>query len=91
MPRQAGSCRSCRTLAAMRTVEQAREAAVAQLAATGLDEADAMLIDSKTEQFEAGWMFHYQSPGYIERATSRKCWWATRRSLFLATASLLSS
>jgi hypothetical protein len=56
----------------MRTVEQAREAAIAQLAASGLSDRDAALIESKTEQFDAGWVFYYQSPAYLQMRDPRE-------------------
>ena len=46
----------------MRTAGQAREAAVAHLA---MSEVPAVLVDSNTEEFDAGWVFYYQSAHYM--------------------------
>ncbi len=46
----------------MRTVGQAREAAVAHLA---MNEVRVVLVDSNTEEFDAGWVFYYQSARYM--------------------------
>ncbi len=50
----------------MRTIEQAREVAVATLAASGFREAGLVLIDARTEHFEAGWVYYYQSARHME-------------------------
>ena len=57
--------RLLRTLDAMRTAEQAREVAVAQLAASEFIEYMPVLIESKTEEFAAGWVYYYQSARYL--------------------------
>jgi hypothetical protein len=46
----------------MRTIEEAREAAVAHLA---VNEVPVVLVDSNTEEFDAGWVFYYQSARYV--------------------------
>jgi hypothetical protein len=53
------------TLAAMRTAEQARQVAVARLATSEFTELEPVLIDSKTEEFGAGWVYYYQSARYM--------------------------
>jgi hypothetical protein len=50
------------SVAAMRTVGQARETAVALLA---MQEVPVVLVDSNTEEFDAGWVFYYQSARYM--------------------------
>jgi ribosomal protein L7/L12 len=46
----------------MRTLGQAREAAVAHLATMKVC---VVLLDSNTEEFDAGWVFYYQSAQYV--------------------------
>jgi hypothetical protein len=49
----------------MRTVEQARESAVAHLAEAELNQIAVVLLDSETEEFGAGWVFYYQSARHM--------------------------
>jgi hypothetical protein len=49
----------------MRTVEQAREAAVAHLAKVEPNQAPVVVVDSITEEFGVGWVFYYQSARYM--------------------------
>ncbi len=46
----------------MRTAGEAREAAVAHLA---MFEVPVVLVDTHTEEFDAGWVFYYQSAKYV--------------------------
>jgi hypothetical protein len=55
----------------MRTAEQAREVAVAQLAASEFTESEPVLIDSTTEEFGAGWVYYYQSARYMQTRDPR--------------------
>ena len=49
----------------MRTAEQAREIAIARLRASEFGEFEPLLIESKTEEFPAGWVYYYQSERYL--------------------------
>jgi ribosomal protein L7/L12 len=49
----------------MRTSVQAREEALARLAASEFSETKPTLIDSKTEEFPAGWVYFYQSALFL--------------------------
>lgn len=49
----------------MRTSVQAREHAIAHLAASEFSEAEPTLIDSATEEFPAGWVYYYQSALFL--------------------------
>ena len=48
----------------MRTYRDARQVAVARLAE--FSEHDPMLLDEKTQEFEAGWVFFYQSAQFLK-------------------------
>jgi len=48
----------------MRTIRDAREVAVAQLAEFA--DLDPVLLDEQTEEFESGWVFFYQSARFLE-------------------------
>jgi hypothetical protein len=50
----------------MRTTEQAREAAIAQIAARDVGELEPLLIESSIEEFAAGWVYYYQSARYLQ-------------------------
>ena len=49
----------------MRTIEEARNAALAHLATGAWSRTGAVLLESKTEEFSAGWVFYYQSAQYL--------------------------
>jgi len=49
----------------MRNAEQARLAALAVLAALADGRMEIQLVDDKTEVFEAGWVFWYQSASVV--------------------------
>jgi len=57
----------------MRTVEQAREEAIAWLAASEFSTADPTLIDSSTEEFPAGWVYRYQSAEFLRTGDFKHC------------------
>ena len=58
--------------ALMRTSEQAREIAIAMLAADDFAELEPVLIDSHIEEFDVGWIYYYQSARFLETGDFRE-------------------
>ncbi len=54
------------------TLGQAIEVANHQLASRGCDGVALQLLSGKTEEFDVGWVFYYQSARYIETGDSRE-------------------
>jgi len=67
--RRAAPCRNVPvtfTLDLMRTAQEARAEAIAKLTLSGAYAFSPVIIDAYTEEFEAGWIFHYQSRAFAE-------------------------
>ncbi len=50
----------------MRNLERAKNAALEHLAENGFDEVNPTIRDASTKEFDAGWVFYYQSARFIE-------------------------
>jgi hypothetical protein len=50
----------------MKTAEEARAEAVARLGACELSAFSPVILDASIEEFEAGWIFYYQSQAFVE-------------------------
>ena len=55
----------------MRTAQQARETAVMLLTSGEVSDVHVVLLDSKTEEFDAGWVYYYQGAQYVTTGDPR--------------------
>jgi Immunity protein 35 len=84
-------------VAAMRSIKEAKQIALAHLATSGFADINLIVLDSHAQEFEAGSVFFYQSASYVEThdiresLVTRPCLCRAPKSLPLSSAIICRS